>query len=360
MIVVLLFIVFIIIMVGKKDDKRIIEKSGLSEITKIKYDKKTVKYAFVLMLLFGVITVFFISMLFLDTLISSDLTILYVLTPFSIPLFLITCIVWIDGKIYLNALSKWGYEIPYDASEYDKILEKLPKKESEFVIEARSRFTVVISILEFVTGIAFSLYAITFAIDWRYVDVVFPASVMIIISICWMIKAFLSFKSSDNALYRDEFNLDYSKKKRAGLGEKIITFLILLGISFFVANVFLNMTKYVFRARIDKDTTILTTIECAAQKIYDENSDSISESWKESYELLQAGTDVFALENVNDLFSEQLIEEITYDSYEDIRNEITIPDTKFYIRIVDGDIQVRYYSEIVAKKYPFLVDEEYR
>lgn len=125
---------------------------------------------------------------------------------------------------YFKRLKKHGYEVPYDRNIYGNDLKNvLNSYASGSLIDVPnqgSKESVILAIFHAMVFVFANVWNIYYIINWyKYVndDAVFLLCVQIILDLGWLIAAIVYFRQRNSEKYRDDVELDFSKKERSGI-----------------------------------------------------------------------------------------------------------------------------------------------
>ncbi len=234
-------------------------------IKPIRYDKKTRKNWLIRLIISGSVNLLFILMYFFDSIIlagensSSSEDFLLVLFAFlagamyfSVPVFVISLLKFIDSSMYLRRLKKNYFEIPKDKKLYEHDLNKLPRtNQAENMYAKDSLVGGLLYILAYAGFVAADIY---YVIKWTRLgetDAIVLFVFMIIVHLFFLIFALYLFRQKDTTKYVDDVDLDASstRKTRMSITRSITILVITSIISVMGVTTVFTMTKYIYVSR---------------------------------------------------------------------------------------------------------------
>ena len=329
---------------------------------KIKYDKRTIKvllittFASLVLFLAGMIVMYFeitgLALLFLFGIYAGGGLLIYSLLN-------LVCAV-----CYFRRLKMHGYEVPYDRNSYGNDLKNVPNScDSESSIDIsnqRSKESVILAIFHFMVFVFTNVWNICYIIHWyKYVEdnAVFLLCVQIILDLGWLIAAIVYFRQRDNEKYRDDVELDLSKKERSGIEKGILTGLVVLAVTVFIKAMVVNMADYVFHARQAKDQSIIEDIQsCISAAYFDMNQNDASTLQScDSYLQMVKGCYISEWSKPQDVFASDIAKMLEISDYSELADEFAASEgrAQIYVEISNDKVYV-------ALKNPLLVDHGYQ
>ena len=259
--------------------KKVVEckrKYYVDTVTFIKYDIPSVKRYKLATVISAVFTVFGIAMIYSDGSIVSDVNLgLFIILFFvglfvGIPLFIYFLYRTLSGMAYLKRLEVHGYEIPRDRCIYHNMLEHLPKVDSleqeehkkQFWGSKTSKLLLIVSIGVAVFMLGCTIYYIS---KWYYIgeDAMALFVLQLIEDAFWIWPICTFYKQMNMQKYKDDVELDGSRKNRFdivnGLAIILILGLIAIGIKYSAH----SMTAYINRSRSEPD------VMCQINNVFD-------------------------------------------------------------------------------------------
>ena len=221
----------------------------------IRYDRKARKGWLIRLVISGVFIALFTIFTLIDSLLDVDkfiiiFAILAAASYVSIPLFVISLLLYIDSSVYLRRLSKNYYEVPEDKKLYDRDLAKLPRTgQVENVYVNDSKIGALISLICY---IAFVIVDIYYVVKWTGLgesDSVFLFVIMMLAHLLLVIFAVVLYKQKDTSQYVDEVDVKAYRKTRISI-TRTISILVIMSLIFSVGVMFaFTMTDYIYKSR---------------------------------------------------------------------------------------------------------------
>lgn len=242
-------------------------------VTYIKYDIPSVKRYRLAMVFSAVFAVLGIAMICSDGSIVSDVDLgLFVILFFvgmyvGMPLFIYFLYHTLSGMAYLKRLEMHGYEMPRDRCIYDNLLERLPKADGlereesaeqpgQFPYNKTSKILFIVCICVAVFMLGCTAYYIA---KWYFMgeDAIALFVLQLIEDVFWLWPIWTFHKEMDIKKYKDDVEIDSSRKNRFdivnGLALIIILGVIALGIKYTAH----SMTAYIYRSMREPDEQVI-------------------------------------------------------------------------------------------------------
>ena len=222
--------------------------------TPIKYDKQFNMACLILMIVSGVLLVLLLICMLIPDEKAADaggfVIFIAVAGVWSIPLFALSSVLYIDSHVYLKRLEKNHFIIPYKKKEYDNDLSRVPRDQVvENLYSGDSRIASIISVVFFAI---FLINDLLYLKTWLPFEpdsakAMFP--LLIAFHFIFLIMAAVYRRQGNTEKYVDEVDVRDRRKARASLAGAVGT-LILLGLiaAYSVATAH-SMTKYVYKSK---------------------------------------------------------------------------------------------------------------
>lgn len=133
------------------------------------------------------------------------------------------------------------------------------------------RIHMILAIFHLLVFVFANVWNIYYIIRWyQYVEdnAVFLLCVQIILDLGWFIAAIVYFRQRDNEKYRDDVEVDSSRKERSGIEKGILTGLVVLTVTVFIKAMVVNISDYVFHSRQAKDQGTIEDIQSCISAAY--------------------------------------------------------------------------------------------
>ncbi len=241
-------------------------------VTYIKYDKPSLTKYKICTVISGVFVALAVAVAnsdasYFDTSLGLLLIIFFAGLYVGIPLFLYFLYRTLAGMAYLKRLERYGYEIPRDRCIYDNLLERLPKvgnleqeerseKVGPFPYSKTSKVLFIVCICVAVFMLGCTAYYIA---KWYFMgeDAIALFVLQLIEDVFWIWPIWTFHKEMDTIKYKDDVEIDGSRKTRFdivnGLALIIILGLIALGIKYSAH----SMTAYIYRSMREPDEQVI-------------------------------------------------------------------------------------------------------
>lgn len=205
----------------------------------------------------------------------------------------------LDGMTYFRRLEARGYEIPDDKKEYDSMLELLPRTNGEQVVEIEG--TVKNKTSKVLLGLCVLVYLVMLGLTiwyyrkWSFIgdDALFLLVIQLVTDVLWLCPIRLFYKQTDNRKYKDDVEIDASRKNRLHWVDGLILILVLAGASLLVKQTAHNMSEYMYQTWMSQDEKRIGGIRDVFEVAYiDPAISKDDESWRETMAALEEGVDI--------------------------------------------------------------------
>lgn len=222
----------------------------------IQYDCRDKKSFFLLAMVFSVCTIIFIGISRFPIFKKADdiITIIIILgIPFFFLAAFISWIIYVDAVFYLQRLKKYGYQLPNDKKEFSRQLENLPKVTVEqnrnIELSYESMILAVIS-MAITIGILVNIGCFFFqyrqtGLEW----IGFWGELPLVLY--WLLRTVFWWKQRLYSKYRDDVEIDETRKQRKHLISGLISILVWSAITIVWIEALYNGADYMHRARIE-------------------------------------------------------------------------------------------------------------
>lgn len=214
---------------------------------KIKFDQRDKKIYFTIAF---VVTVYFaicwIVTFTTESISLPDFILICAMTAIY-PLMVLVPALWIrflDVCIYLRRLERYGYEVPEDSRNYDKLLENLPRKES--VVEKRKINDGIINTsISAVITVGILCYCIWYRQKYQWEPFYFFNYIGLSI---WCIVTLRYALQISDKKYKADLELDDTRKTRESVMEALMGMLLLMVFSLVAIACIIVFTKVAMKA----------------------------------------------------------------------------------------------------------------
>lgn len=308
---------------------------------KIKYDKRLINICIVLLVI-AVLSLGAMFLLFMQEKPGMEiLALLLLYEGVGVGIFSLANL--ISGIGYLGRLKAYGYEVPYNRKDYDSKLENLPRvkeTDAKSIFSKHSILSMYISVIAFLVFMALN---VLYLLKWKFMgeDVTAMFILCSILHISWIIIALFFRKQSNPLKYRDDVEIDDSRKPRWDIGKAIVNMAILGMISSIAISSANSMTDYVFKTRISTDRDRAERVCSAVLKSISNCDDEQIMDSEQTLEELQNGIDIATWGEPLDPLQKEIIALTQMDDFISLRN-------KFYMSNADSQLWVKLDSNKVT------------
>lgn len=329
---------------------------------KIKYDGRTIKILLVttivsaLLFLAGVVCSFIMA----D---AGRVGVIVVLGFFvGGGLFLYAGIHLLIGFCYIRRLKAYGYEIPYKKEDYGDDLRNVPRvsgKSCPGIKNVGRRVLVFFYATVFVLA---NVWNVWYIIRWYQFDgalAVFFLFIMLLFDSLWGISAFMFYRQGNRQRYRDDVEIDDSRKERVPVENGFVSGIILLYIMMICKMLVVQFGEYAFRSRAEHDQLHLQTISrCIDAAMMADGTDRTSDSYMQ----MREGCYISDWGSPDDAFSREVAEYLGISDYSELNEKFSTSDgsPKIYVKISDEGVYVRMDNPLrLDRGIQFSYEEEY-
>lgn len=313
-------------------------------VTRIKYDKKIMKMLIIFGTASALLVLSGIVMLALE--VRAALGFLF----FAIaPGGLVCAAIWLyyaGGKMYFKRLKRYGYSIPESAKEYGYRLENVPREGKITEKSVFSKVNVIGSYVSFGLSMAAIILDVAYFIRWKNIgENAYALTVVFIIpAVIWLCYALALLRQSNKEKYRDDVEIDPSRKRRESPETIFVTVIILIFASWFAFTIQETMTKYIFESMLDADKNEIRRIESAISTSVDELCGDCDynecQTLYSSYEQMAAGTEITDWGMPADALQALIADKLGISDYSELKDDFHIADSdaQIYVQIIDGKV----------------------
>ena len=231
----------------------------------IRYDIKTKKDWRIRLIISGSVILLFILVFLFDSVIlaksaflsSMDFlfvffAILSVAMYISVPVFVVSLLIFIDSSIYLSRLKKNHFELPENKKKYEHDLNNLPRTQQVENLYAGDSMTGgILYLIAYVIFVAADIY---YVIKWTGLgesDAIVLFVMMMLAHLFFLIFAMYLFRQKDTTKYVDDVDIDDSciRKARMSIAKSIMILVITSIVSAFGTSMIFTMTEYIYKSR---------------------------------------------------------------------------------------------------------------
>ena len=222
--------------------------------TPIKYDKQFNMACLILMIVSGVLLVLFLICMLIPDEKAADaggfVIFIAVAGVWSIPLFALSSVLYIDSHVYLKRLEKNHFIIPFKKKEYDNDLSHVPRDQVvENLYSGDSRIASIIAVVFFVICLVNDLLYLKTWLPFEpdSAKALFP--LLIVFHLLFLIMAVVYRHQGNTEKYVDEVDVRDRRKARASLAGAVGTLILLGLIAAYSVMTAHSMTKYVYKSK---------------------------------------------------------------------------------------------------------------
>ncbi len=266
------------------------------------------------------------------------------------PAFLYSVYEALAGHSYLKRLEKYGYEIPDNKKDYDYLLEMLPRKRQGTKNLSSdgnyNKCSLILAVSSLVVLCVLIGYNIWFLLDWRCMvqgERIVTFGMMSPVDIVLLINCIKFFRQVNEKYYKDDVEIDYTRKNRISFMEGILIIIVLSVGALIVKDTYSSMTEYIFKARVSSDIERVQNIERVFDMAYATlgEQDDTSE-WETTYNALIAGVEITTWKKPQDIFQKEITKELGISDFSELKDDFrtVVGDAKVYVQLEDGNFVV--------------------
>lgn len=348
------------------------EKHQLSKVNWIKYDQRQIKILRIMTVLFGILTVLSGILMFGDFDVfekSADLIgvldVVYVVMfcsgLISGPVFLCSLYQLLSGISYMRRLQQHGYEVPEDKRQYDYILEKLPIQQltADAVsnAETRNKSSVILGVLSLVSLIILGISNVLYLVEWSFYheEIIFMICMIFVIDIVLLVYCVLFFRQTNEVRYKNDVEIDSSRKNRMPFVEGVLTILILICLSVFMKYEAHSLTDYIFKSHVSADMTTLQNVDRAFVNAYVTMEQLDGDAMKYISENdLENGADITTWCAPQNAFQSEVANLLGISDFSELRDDFhTVNgDAIVFVTFEEGEFVVELQNQVDKAKNP--------
>lgn len=247
------------------------------------------------------------------------------------------------AKMYLGRLEAFGYEVPYDKKDYGKMLCNLPKHEfvecekhemtEEPIVDSQkddqksmgSNRSQVLSKICLVIWLICIACNVVFLVSWSFYESAKAMVFMLAIGeAIWLILVLIFGLQSSPEKYKEDVEIDASRKNRYSIEASIFVILFFLGVTYVANNTGASMVKYIYLTSIEGDRGRLNDISYSMQEVFDTLSVNGYEEWNDTYQQLKEGVIINDWNDPKDIFQKETASRLFIDSFHELDDKIKI------------------------------------
>lgn len=330
---------------------------------KIKYDRRTIKILLVTTIVSALL--FLTGVICMLAEVEEDVVIaLSVLLGLYVGggLFLFAGLNLLFGFCYIRRLKAYGYEIPYKKEDYGDDLRNVPRVSGKSCPGIKNVGRRVLVFFYAAVFLLANVWNVRYIIRWYRFDgglAVFLLCIMLLFDSFWGISALLFYRQENMQRYRDDVDIDDSRKERMSVEKGIVSGMILLCIMMFLKMLLVQFEEYGFRSRAENDQRRLQTISsCVGTAMMADGIDRTSDSYMQ----MREGCYISDWGSPDDAFSREVAEYLGISDYSELNEKFSTSDgsPKIYVKISDEGVYVRMDNPLrLDRGIQFSYEEEY-
>ncbi len=224
----------------------------------IKYDSRDRKVFFWIATICTIMSIgmILISTLLIENKVNNEVAITIVIFGGFVFFPIIALVAWLGflgSALYLRRLRNYGYEVPENKKEFGSRLDKLHKVKCSMVVATnQSKESIILAVCSVVVLIGVMINSLVFYVqhkewgDLAYIGV--QGSVPLFLF--WAILTFVFWRQRLREKYRDDVEMDESRKKRKQMEEGIVEIVIYLFFTIIWLILLTNGAEYIYQARL--------------------------------------------------------------------------------------------------------------
>ncbi len=234
----------------------------------------------ILMIVTGILAALFLICMFMPEEKAADaggLAVFIALAGFwSIPLLILSIVLYIDSYVYLKRLEKNHFTVPDKKKDYDNDLSRVPRSEAvENLYSGDSRIAGIISVAFLAVFIICDLLYLKTWLPYEpdSAKALFP--LLIVFHLIFLIMAIVYRNQGNTEKYVDEVDVRDRRKARVSLAGAVGTLIVLGLVAAYGVATAHSMTKYVYKSKngsYDKELSDFwkgATMEVTSQDLHD-------------------------------------------------------------------------------------------
>ena len=327
-------------------------RKEFNKITRIRYDKKMIRFASIVFVVSVLITIackiFAFNYMFGDY--SSKTDIQEIIRASRLEMLVgkigyigqwvlfISGIIVFDGEAYFRKLKKLGYTIPTDRNQYQCDLQNLPREtltEGIIIKPIRSKVLFVYGMVVFILCL---IQDILLYFKWEFMDNQLETLLfqIIVFDLGWLLFSFFFWRQQNQQKYKEVYEIDPYRKNRLTL---VMAVVITIVLSFFTLGVKLVSNVYmgvVYRSCREDDRRHLDEIGTVLWNIYmyRTKDPTLEESNKRIYEVFEQGFIITDFDEPQNAYLEEVANCLEIESFDELSECIHISDGDAKIHII--------------------------
>lgn len=253
----------------------------------------------------------------------------------------------VAGWLYMKRLMRYGYKLPDNKTHYDGKLENLPKLNN---VEEASIYSVHSKWCSKACALIFALFLVLdvlYFLKWKFMEDNCKSLFVLcfFFYLIWIIFALALKKQSNKEKYRDDVEIDASRKERWSLEQILFTMIILCLLSLFANYTAHSMTRYIFNTMVEHD---IVQADIVLRGVVGAIEECGAVTCKETYAELCEGVDITTWGAPKDELQTLLAENMNIDDFSLMRDDFKVSDgdAQIYVKITDDKVTVRLLNPI--------------
>lgn len=221
----------------------------------IKYDKQDYKISLLVAISISLCWIVLLILHAIDTLPDNTIVALLYLLLLILPwIVIISWLYVLETWSYLSRLKKHGYEVPKHKKEYGCHLGKLLKSEKRVAASAGSWESITMTIACFICAGAVPIFLLHMWLGYDYhilQDIKYQGyGILFVVFVIWFAEGLRYWRQRSDVKFRDDVELDDSRKQRKQIADGMGEILALFGFSFLLPTIIMHLLDVVARARM--------------------------------------------------------------------------------------------------------------
>ena len=329
----------------KEDGKK---KYHFDKMNLIRFDKCQLRQCTtctIMFLVLLIVSVVFVHLELLDGVSDAVMVIIMLVYVCSGPALLYSVYQLLSGISYVRRLKKHGYQVPENKKDYDFLLEVLPRaQQTDNSMLTEKKYNKVSCALGICSLLAFMVlcgFNIWFILEWHFLyagEVVFMVGIMSVVDIVLLVYCMQFFLQMNEQRYKDDVEIDTTRKNRMPLMEGVITVIILLGISVSLKYMAYSTTDYIFESRVSADIATAQSIQQSLIYAYEVmKTDEVDTDWKTTKNELMNGVDITMWGIPGDAFQEEIAQVLGISDFAELQDDFhtAVGNAVVYVKLED-------------------------
>ena len=308
---------------------------------KIKYDRRTIK----ILLVTTIVSAFLFLTGVVCMLAEVEGAVVIALLGLYVGggLFLFAGINLLFGFCYIRRLKAYGYEIPYKKEDYGDDLRNVPHVNGKVRPEIKNVGRRVLSFFYAVVFLLANVWNVHYIVRWHLFigdTAILLLFIMLLFDSFWGISAFRLYRQGNMQRYRDDVEIDDSRKERTPVENGIVSGIIFLCIMVLIKTLVIQFGENVFRSRAEHDQIHLETISVTIGNV---TMGGVLDRTSDSYMRMREGCYISDWGRPDDAFSREVAESLGISDYSEINEKFHTSDgnPRIYVKISDEGVYVR-------------------